>query len=149
LKLACNIVHADELEYVKHLAGRHAVKLEVLVGLDVQELNSLYNRARFCVYAPVMEPFGLVPLEAMACGTAVIGVREGGVRESILHEQTGILVERDAQKFAAAIQHLVTNPDLAETYGRDGRQHVMNNWTWERSVSTLRSQLVDCAGINN
>ena len=58
-----------------------------------------------------------------------------------IHEQTGLLVERDAERFAAAVQSLLANPDLAETYGRNGREHVTRNWNWDRSVSLLSSQL--------
>jgi len=148
LKLACNMVHKDELAYIKGLAEHNGVQLEVLVGMNVDGLRELYNRARLCVYAPVMEPFGLVPLEAMACGTPVVGVREGGVQESVLHEQTGLLVERDAQKFGAAVQCLLADTELAETYGRNGRAHVAGNWTWENSVSILESHLADCAGVS-
>jgi glycosyltransferase involved in cell wall biosynthesis len=149
LKVASNIVHEDELAYVKNLAERNGVNLEVLVGLGIDELMSLYNRAQFCVYAPVMEPFGLVPLEAMACGTPVVGVREGGVQESILHEKTGLLVERNAQKFGTAIQYLLLNPDLITTYGRNGREHVLKNWTWDRSVAFLKSHLSEAAGLES
>ena len=145
LKLACNMVHSDELAYIKDLAERNGVQLEVLVNQDMDQLRELYNRARLCVYAPVMEPFGLVPLEAMACGVPVVGVLEGGVLESVVHGLTGLLVERDAQKFGAATLQLLTNRDLAETYGRNGREHVLKNWTWERSVSILESHLADCA----
>lgn len=147
LKLACNMVHADELAYVNDLAERNGVHLDVLVGLDVDRLRDLYNRARLCIYAPVMEPFGLVPLEAMACGTPVIGVREGGVPESVIHEQTGLLVTRDSRQFGEAIQYMLANPELVEAYGRNGREHVLKHWTWERSVSILESHLVDCAGL--
>ena len=149
LKLACNMVNQHELGYVKRLAERSGVDLEVFFNLGVAELRLLYNQARICVYAPVMEPFGLVPLEAMACGTPVVGVCEGGVPESIVHEYTGLIVERDAEKFGAAIWYLLTNPDLAEAYGRNGRQHVLKNWTWETSVSVLSSHLAACAERSN
>lgn len=148
LKLVCNVVNEDELEYVRELAEQHGVKLDVLVGLGVDSIRRLYNRARLCVYAPIMEPFGLVPLEAMACGIPVIGVREGGVQESVIHEQTGLLVERDSQRFGTAIQYMLSNPDLAMSYGRNGREHVIKNWTWERSVSILGFHLAECAGLN-
>jgi glycosyltransferase involved in cell wall biosynthesis len=147
LKLACNMIYADELAYIKDLAERRGVQLEVLVRVSVDGLTDLYNRAQMCVYAPVMEPFGLVPLEAMACGTPVIGVREGGVQESVIHDQTGLLVARDTRQFGAAIQHLLANPDLAVTYGRNGREHVVKNWTWKDSVSILESHLMNCAGV--
>ena len=148
LKLACNIVHEDELAYIKKLAEGMGVKLDVLVGLDIGQLRDLYSRAQLCVYAPVREPFGLVPLEAMACGIPVIGVREGGVQESVVHEKTGLLVERDAGQFGQAIQRLLTNPDLAQAYGRNGREHVVKNWNWEKSVSILESHLTECAGLH-
>jgi glycosyltransferase involved in cell wall biosynthesis len=149
LKLACNMVQDDELKYVTDLAKINNVELEVLVGLGVTELRSLYGRARLCVYAPVKEPFGLVPLEAMACGTPVVGVREGGVQESVIHENTGLLVERDAHQFGEAVRYLLAEPELAATYGRNGRENVINNWTWERSVSILNSHLTECASSRN
>jgi len=145
LKLACNTINDDELTYIKKLAESNNVELEVLTRLDVNELRHLYSRAQVCVYAPVMEPFGLVPLEAMACGTPVVGVREGGVPESVVHEWTGLVVERNTQKFGAAIQYMLANPDLAESYGRNGRESVAQTWTWEKSVSILTSYLETCA----
>ena len=141
LKLACNSVKSGELDYINELAHRTRVDVQVLYKLDVAKLRDYYNRARLCVYTPIREPFGLVPLEAMACGTPVVGVREGGVMESIVHERTGLLVERDPDRFAAAIQSLLANPGLAETYGRNAREHVVQNWSWDRSVSLLSSQL--------
>ena len=60
-----------------------------------EELVILYNKAKLVVYTPYMEPFGLVPLEAMSCGTPVVGVNEGGVMETVLNGKTGILVERN------------------------------------------------------
>ncbi len=141
LKLACNSVKPMELEYINNLAGRSQVDVQILYKLDVAKLRDLYNRARLCVYTPIAEPFGLVPLEAMACGTPVVGVREGGVAESIVHERTGLLVERDPDRFAAAVQSLLANPDLVEIYGRNAREYVTQNWNWDRSVSLLSSQL--------
>lgn len=146
LLLACNSVNPLERAYVEAQATQHHVQLRVLTNLSVEELAILYNKAQLCVYAPVLEPFGLVPLEAMSCGTPVIGVREGGVQESIIHEQTGLLIERNPDRFAAAIQCLLSNPELASEYGRQGREHVLHNWTWEQSVSSLEKQLIERAG---
>ncbi|MFN8625146.1 MAG: glycosyltransferase family 4 protein [Candidatus Binatia bacterium] len=145
LVLACNWVDPREHGYVETLAARNGVQLQSMEQLGTAELSLEYNRARLCVYAPVLEPFGLVPLEAMACGTAVVGVREGGVSESIVHERTGLLVDRDHDQFAAAMQRLLSDPDLAAEYGRNGRQHVLRNWTWEESVASLEAHLVACA----
>ncbi len=142
LKLACNMVNAQEKAYIEALARQHNVELQILTRLDADQLRVQYNQARLCLYAPVLEPFGLVPLEAMACGTAVIGVREGGVQESVVHEQTGLLVARDPAKFAAAIESLLANPTLAAHYGQNGRAQVLNHWTWHQAVADLEKQLM-------
>lgn len=146
LKLACNAVRPEEREYVERLAEQYGVKLEILLHLKTDELRLEYNKAQLCVYAPVLEPFGLVPLEAMSCGTPVVGVREGGVQESIVHEQTGLLVERDPVCFGAAVQQLLSNPALAAEYGRNGREHILGHWTWDRAVTRLEDHLISCAG---
>ena len=146
LKLACNMVNSSERDYVEKLAIQNGVDLQVLIGLDTSELAVQYSKARLCVYAPVLEPFGLVPLEAMACGTPVVGVREGGVQESVVHKHTGLLVERDPIQFAAAVQHLLSSPTLASEYGRNGREHVLCKWSWDRAVARLENHLMSCAG---
>jgi glycosyltransferase involved in cell wall biosynthesis len=148
LVLASNRIDPLEKKYIVELARVNEVKLQILTDLTVDELNVQYNKARFCVYAPILEPFGLVPLEAMSCGTPVIGVREGGVQESIIHEQTGLLLDRNPEKFANAMMHLLSNPTLTAEYGRQGREHVLKSWTWDRSVSSLESHLIECASTN-
>ena len=147
LFLACNVVDPSERDYIQSLAAQHEVSLQILTNLNAEELAVEYNKARLCVYAPVLEPFGLVPLEAMSCGTPVVGVREGGVQESIIHEHTGLLVGRDSGEFAQAIQRLSSDPELANEYGRNGREHVLKNWTWEQSVALLESHLSACANV--
>jgi glycosyltransferase involved in cell wall biosynthesis len=148
LRLACNKIDADEHDFLQSLADLHEVELQVRSNLNVEQLREEYGTAKLCVYSPVLEPFGLVPLEAMACGAAVIGVQEGGVSESIVPEQTGLLVERDPDRFAAAIQRLLFNPGLALEYGRNGREHVLRNWTWEQSTNSVENFLEACAGLN-
>jgi len=148
LRLASNRIEPQELDYLHRLAEGLGVQLQVKSNLDVNQLREEYSEAKFCVYAPVLEPFGLVPLEAMACGVPVIGVSEGGVAESIVHERTGLLVERDPEKFAGAMQHLLSNPDLALEYGRNGREHVLRHWTWDQSTESVERHLAACAALN-
>ena len=133
LKLACNMIYLKEKAYIQALSDQHDV--------NVEQLRWEYNKARICIYAPVLEPFGLVPLEAMACGTPVVGVREGGVQESIVHTVTGLLVERNACRFAAAVQTLLEQPTVAAAYGRNARDHVLAQWTWEHSTAQLEEQV--------
>ncbi len=54
----------------------------------------------------------MVPLEAMSCGTPVVGVNEGGVLETIINRKTGILTNRDETAFANKIELLLKNPEM-------------------------------------
>ncbi len=141
LKLVSNSVVPAEQAYVRDLAEQYGVEIQLRTRLNTTELACEYSAAQLCVYAPVLEPFGLVPLEAMACGTPVVGVREGGVAETVVHEQTGLLVDRAPVQFAAAVQRLLANPELAKQYGQKGREHVLKHWTWDQAVSRLEQYL--------
>jgi glycosyltransferase involved in cell wall biosynthesis len=88
-----------------------------------------------------MEPFGFVPIESMACGTAVIGVREGGVRETVIHEQTGLLVDRAGNQLTLAMQCLLDDAAKREAYGQRGREVALAQWSWDKSVRQLDAQL--------
>lgn len=145
LTLACNAVHPQEHAYVTALARTHGVTLHLLERLETKALCRAYNQASLCVYAPVAEPFGLVPLEAMACGTPVVGVREGGVRESVIDGVTGLLVERDPEAFAEAVIRILSDEQLAARYGTQGRSMVMEQWTWETSTRRLEEHLNEVA----
>jgi glycosyltransferase involved in cell wall biosynthesis len=147
LVLTSNYTEPGELEYLRELAARLGVTVTFHGQVTDEELVQLYNQARLTVYAPIMEPFGFVLIESMACGTPVIGVAEGGARESVIQEQTGLLVERDPAAFAEATQRLLANSALAEEYGRNGRKHVLQNWTWEKTTAKLECQLTACARI--
>ena len=142
LKLACNMVNENELRFIKDLARQKDVDLEVLTKVNTTQLRLLYNQAQLCVYTPILEPFGLVPLESMACGTPVVAVSEGGICESIVDGVTGQLIERDSTKFAHAILSLLENSNLRRQYGRQARQHVLQNWTWDRAVERLEQYLL-------
>jgi glycosyltransferase involved in cell wall biosynthesis len=141
LKLACNVIHEDEARYIEGFASHNNVELEVLTKINADELRLLYNQARICVYAPVMEPFGLVPLEAMACGTPIVAVNEGGVRESIVNGVTGCLVERNPSRFADAVLSLLEDEGLCRRFGAQARQHVVEKWNWSVAVAQLERYL--------
>ena len=151
LILACNNVNIRELKYIQDLADHSGVNLQVLTRLDTNELRDLYNRALLCIYTPVHEPFGLVPLEAMACGTPVVAVNEGGVRESVIDGVTGRLVNRDTAEFASAVTLFLKNPELVEQYGLNAEEYVTKNWTWSGSVANLEKYLFEAmaVGIEN
>lgn len=142
LTIVSNFTNPTEKAYLQDLANRGAVEVEFRAGVSDDELVESYNRALLTVYAPVMEPFGFVPLESMACGTPVVGVCEAGVRETIVHEATGLLVERYTARFASAIVSLLNDRDQRAVLGRQGRDFVATLWSWEQSVREIEDHLV-------
>lgn len=145
LKLIGNSESPGECQYLNFLAQKHGVDLQIHVGVGIAKLIEMYNEAALLVYTPYNEPFGLVPLESMASGTPVVAVREGGIIETVVHERTGLLTEREPAKFADAVNYLLNNPLLAKDYGNNGRNYVLCNWSWDRSVKTLEHHLSICA----
>jgi glycosyltransferase involved in cell wall biosynthesis len=128
------------------LATERGVGLDVLEHVTDTALVEAYNRAELAVYTPVMEPFGFVPLEAAACGVPTVGVREAGVKETIVEGETGLLVARDARAVADAIASLLADAARRERLGTQALAHVRAHWSWQRSGEVLEAHLRDAAG---
>lgn len=152
-----NTANRGYIEELQALAQSLQVDFEPRVGVSDDALVDLLNRALLMVYAPRLEPFGLAPLEANACGLPVVAVAEGGVRETVIDGVTGIHVLHDPRAIAAAIERLRDNPDNARQLGEQGRTRVANEWTLraaarrleqrlDERVSISRAQLVPAAG---
>ena len=128
---------------LKALAKELRVDLEIIFNISDAELVGWYNRAALVVYMPVREPFGLVSIEAMACGTPVIGVREGGLQESIVDGTTGFLIDPEPEACAKAIQTLIDDAHLREEMGQAAIEHVKQNWAWENAVERFEHHLYE------
>jgi starch synthase len=109
------------------------------------EAIQLYsNSAVFCCPS-VYEPFGIINLEAMACGAPVVASATGGILEVVVEGITGHLVHFDpdpvttfpidpaqfAKDLAAPITALLANPNLAKHMGHAGRRRVEQKFAWE------------------
>jgi glycosyltransferase involved in cell wall biosynthesis len=145
LVIASNFVIQEELLYVQNLAEQYEVQLSVHTHLNTDRLREEYNQARLCVYTPVNEPLGLVPLEAMACGTPVVGVAEGGVKETVRDEVTGVLVPRDPDRFANAVVDLLDDEERLVRFQAQARNYVLECWTWDQSVRSIENQFQQVA----
>ncbi len=117
------------------------VKLDIRHRIPFSEVVELYRRAGAVACGQIREPFGLTPLEAMACETAVVAVDEGGFRETITDGDTGLLVERDPRAMAAALARLLGNRLLAQRLGARGRADVLARWSWDRTADGLDTLL--------
>jgi starch synthase len=99
--------------------------------LPKTEVIQILSHATVFACPSLYEPLGIVNLEAMACGAAVVGSNVGGIPEVILDEQTGLLVPpADPAALAAAIGSLVGDPARAAAMGQLGRQRVAAEFSW-------------------
>lgn len=145
LVIVANFAVESEQRYLENLARDCGVAIEFRVMVSNTELIDLYHHAQMTVYAPVLEPFGFVPLESMACGTPVVAVAEGGIRETVRHGETGLLVDRDPAALAATIIRLLTDAELAAELGKKGPSYVRQNWPWAGTVEQLEKHLIEVA----
>jgi glycosyltransferase involved in cell wall biosynthesis len=105
-----------------------------------ERLRELYRGATVLVF-PALEDLGLIPVEAQACGTPVIGLDEGGTRDTVVHGVTGLRVtEQDVDSFADAIQAIRDNPpdaaacrEHAEKFSRPRFIQQVKEWVATRS----------------
>ena len=105
--------------------------------IPLEDLIHLYTGATVFVCPSVYEPFGLVNLEAMACETAVVATRVGGISEILVDGETGYLVDYDAahlesftDALAARVDELLSDPALATRMGKAGRERVLRHFGW-------------------
>ena len=100
------------------------------------ELHDYYSAVDVAVTTPWYEPFGLTPLEAMACGTPVIGSAVGGITYTIANGETGLLVPpRDPEALARALQTILSDADRRARMGRAARLRVEREFTWDMVAS--------------
>lgn len=118
--------------HVETLAASTGVELRLHRGIPDAELARLYRSAAATVLAARLEPFGLVPLESMACGTPVVAVREAGYRETVEDGRSGYLVERSPAALAEGINRILRG-DLGCSPG-DMRAGVVRDWGWDAAV---------------
>jgi glycosyltransferase involved in cell wall biosynthesis len=99
------------------------------------ELKFYYSAADVFVTTPWYEPFGITPLEAMACGTPVIGANVGGIKYSVCDGGTGFLVPpRHADALGERLGVLAARPKMRQRFGQASLQRVRRLFTW-RSVA--------------
>jgi glycosyltransferase involved in cell wall biosynthesis len=96
------------------------------------ELKQYYSASDVFVTTPWYEPFGITPLEAMACGTPVIGSAVGGIKHTVLPHKTGYLVPpNDPSALAARLALLLSNSPLRKQFGETAIRHVRAGYTWQ------------------
>jgi starch synthase len=117
------------------------------------KLREILSAANVFVCPSVYEPLGIVNLEAMACGTAVVASDVGGIPEVVADGITGSLVHYDADdpigyqaRLARAVNELIADPERANRYGQAGRQRCIEEFSWAQvAEQTLEIYRKVCA----
>ena len=143
-----NSIDEQYVEEIKLLAKSVNVAWELKVAVTDVELVRLLNQARCLVYPSLLEPFGFATLEANACGLPVIGIPEGGIRETVINGQTGLWSSFQPTALANNIQNLLHDETVWSQFSKNGIKNVKDNWTWTRSVAQLEQILNETANIN-
>lgn len=120
-----------------------AADVAALVGpLPEDKVRTFMGQADIFVAASHAEPLGVVYMEAMSTGTAVIGTNAGGAPEIIQHEETGLLVPpRDPEALAAAIERLASDRQLRVRLGERASEHVRRNFDSRMGASVIAEQV--------
>jgi starch synthase len=122
---------AEVTELVDGLRATRSGVLWIPEMLPKREVIQLLSHATMFACPSVYEPLGIVNLEAMACGTAVVASRTGGIPEVVADGETGLLVPPgDDERLAAALNALLADPDRARAMGQAGRKRAVAEFGW-------------------
>jgi type III pantothenate kinase len=130
-----------EARRLRALAERHGVGERVVLRgrVDRDALPALLRSADALVTVPWYEPFGITPLEAMACGVPVVASAVGGMIDSVVDGVTGRHVPpRDPDRLAAALRDLLADPAARAAQGAAGVRRTRQLYDWDRiALATL------------
>lgn len=111
------------------------------------QLRYYYSAADVFVTTPWYEPFGITPVEAMACGTPVVGSAVGGIKSTVVDGQTGFLVPpKNPEALADKLAILYRQPELAQKMGAAGMRRAWRDYTWEgvaRQIAAIYENVLD------
>ncbi|MEU2335408.1 glycosyltransferase [Streptomyces sp. NPDC006654] len=129
-----------EAERLWAVADEYGVadRVELLGGVGREHMPQLMSSADLVLSLPRYEPFGIVPVEAMACRTPVVATAVGGQLDTVVDGVTGLLVpSEDDHDTAATIRGLLDDPRRLDEYGAAGRHRVLAHYTWDRVADGL------------
>ncbi|MFF3849869.1 glycosyltransferase [Streptomyces sp. NPDC002328] len=143
---------AERLRAVAEECGV-ADRVTLLGGVSPERMPRLMSGADLVLSLPRYEPFGIVPVEAMACCAPVVATAVGGQLDTVVHDLTGVHVPADVTRgtvsgaavgsgtgaaaddyrdLADTVRRLLDDPDRLARYGAAGRRRVLARYTWDR-----------------
>jgi glycosyltransferase involved in cell wall biosynthesis len=136
-------IDADpEIRRLRGLAESRGVadRVRFLGSVPRAELPALICSADIVVAVPWYEPFGIVPVEAMACGRPVVGSTVGGLLDTVVPGVTGELVPpRRPDLLASALRDLLSDRERRERYGRAGRARAVAVYQWRQVAAATEA----------
>ncbi|MDB5287239.1 MAG: glycosyl transferase group 1 [Mucilaginibacter sp.] len=135
-------------QYLLDYSKKLNVKVCFKTNISDTELLKDLSAASALLYFPHLEPFGLAPLEANSCGTTVVAIKEGGLRETIIEGVNGFLVDDfNPDKIANSLKPIIANLEYAKLLGDKGRDHIVKNWSLSSGIKNLEKHMVEV--VNN
>jgi glycosyltransferase involved in cell wall biosynthesis len=115
-----------------------ADRVKLVGAVPREEMGAWYRSADVLVAAPWYEPFGLTPLEGMACGVPVIGTNVGGIADTVVDGLTGDLVPpRDPRALGTAIRRLLADKVRRFAYATAALDRIRSRYSWKRCAEQL------------
>ena len=140
-------LESEVTELVRHLQTTRSGVIWVPGMLAKPEVIQILTHATVFACPSLYEPLGIVNLEAMACGTAVVASRVGGIPEVVADGQTGLLVPPDdPAALADAINALVRDPARATAMGQLGRERAAAEFSWATIAAQTAELYAELAG---
>lgn len=128
-----NPEQTPEIARLKSIAAEEGVSKRVIFTgrRDRQALKYYYSAADIFISTPWYEPFGITPVEAMACGTPVIGSNVGGIKFTVRDGETGFLIPpNDPVKLSERLAYLFSNPDELQRMSKQAVKRANDMFTW-------------------
>jgi len=132
----------EEKENLQKLINRLHInnKTKILSGLNDSQLINYCAHAKIFILCSKNEPFGIVPVEAMACGTPVIVDNTGGPKETVIDNVTGKIIDMNSKNLYLTLNLMLADNDLLKKWSINARKQSLK-FDWSRSVSNLTEYL--------
>jgi glycosyltransferase involved in cell wall biosynthesis len=142
LKWVANSINQRYFDEMILLAKKLDVDFQPFIKIEDIELIEIISNAAVMLYTSRLEPFGLAPLESNACGTYVVAIAEGGVRESISNGKNGSLINSyKLIEFVNEIVPFIADVNYALKKGLEARNYVIENWNENMMAKNICSEI--------
>lgn len=143
-RLASDPLAAELLKVAR--SHRVAGRVRLVGAVPPTDMPQWYRSADVVATTPWYEPFGLVPLEAMACGVPVVATAVGGLTDTVVAGYTGDLVPpKDPAALGTVLRRLLDDPRRRSAYAAAARERARTCYSWQRTAAQLSALYAEVA----